>query len=52
MICASSNPGDTVLDCFAGSGTTGEAACLLGRKFILIDSNPDAVRIMRERLRV
>ncbi len=45
-----SNPGDTVLDFFAGSGTTGEAAWHLGRDFILIDNSPEAVRIMAERL--
>lgn len=50
IIAASSNPGDTVLDFFAGSGTTGVAAKELGRNYILIDSNVDAVRIMKERL--
>ena len=45
-----SNPGDTVLDFFAGSGTTGVAAAKAHRRFLLIDSNPDAVRIMAERL--
>ncbi|MFQ5697097.1 MAG: DNA-methyltransferase [Myxococcota bacterium] len=43
-------PGDLVLDFFAGSGTTGCAAALHGRRFLLIDSNPEAVRVMRERL--
>ncbi len=45
-----SNPGDHVLDFFAGSGTTGAAAGELGRRFTLVDSNPEAVEIMRERL--
>ena len=45
-----SNPGDTVLDFFAGSGTTGVAAAKANRNFILIDSSPDAIRIMTERL--
>ena len=45
-----SNPGDTVLDFFAGSGTTGEAAARNGRDYILVDSNPEAVRVMAERL--
>ncbi|NQT21332.1 MAG: site-specific DNA-methyltransferase, partial [Planctomycetes bacterium] len=45
-----SNPGDLVLDFFAGSGTTGEAAARLGRDFVLIDNNPDAVQIMAKRL--
>ncbi|MGH2521078.1 MAG: DNA methyltransferase, partial [Anaerolineales bacterium] len=44
------HPGDTVLDFFAGSGTTGEAAFQLGRKFILIDNNPEAFAVMRRRL--
>lgn len=43
-------PGDTVLDFFAGSGTTGEAAWLHGRSFVLIDNNPEAVKIMKLRL--
>ncbi len=45
-----SEPGDLVLDFFAGSGTTGEAAARLGRRFLLVDNNPEAVRIMAERL--
>jgi site-specific DNA-methyltransferase (adenine-specific) len=45
-----SKPGETVLDFFAGSGTSGEAAASLGRRFILVDSNPRAVRIMARRL--
>jgi site-specific DNA-methyltransferase (adenine-specific) len=49
IIRASSRPGDTVLDFFAGSGTTGEAAHQLGRKFILVDDNPEAIEVMRRR---
>ena len=45
-----SNTGDTVLDFFAGSGTTGVAAANAQRKFILMDSNPDAIRVMADRL--
>lgn len=45
-----SNPGDWVLDFFAGSGTTGEAAAKLNRKFVLIDNNKDAIEIMYKRL--
>lgn len=45
-----SNPGDTVLDFFAGSGTTGVAAARHGRHYILIDKSTEAVRIMRHRL--
>jgi site-specific DNA-methyltransferase (adenine-specific) len=45
-----SNPGDRVLDCFAGSGTLGEAAGRLGRDFILVDNNPEAMAVMQRRL--
>ncbi|MFZ2963269.1 MAG: site-specific DNA-methyltransferase [Rhodoglobus sp.] len=50
VIQASSAPGDWVLDFFAGSGTTGAVAAQLGRRFVLVDENPEAVAIMRERL--
>jgi site-specific DNA-methyltransferase (adenine-specific) len=49
IIQASSKEGDTVLDFFAGSGTTGDAALQLGRRFILVDNNPEAIEIMRRR---
>jgi len=45
-----SNPGETVLDFFAGSGTTGEAAARNGRKFMLIDQSAEACTLMRKRL--
>jgi site-specific DNA-methyltransferase (adenine-specific) len=45
-----SKPGDRVLDFFAGSGTTGEAALSAGRHCTLIDANPQAIAVMRERL--
>ena len=45
-----SNPGDLVLDCFAGSGTTGAAAARNKRRFHLIDNNPEAAQIMAKRL--
>jgi site-specific DNA-methyltransferase (adenine-specific) len=45
-----SRPGEQVLDFFAGSGTTGEAAARNGREFVLIDENPEAVRVMERRL--
>ncbi len=50
IVLVHSNPGDICLDCFAGSGTLGEAAAKNGRNFILIDSNPDAVLVMEHRL--
>jgi site-specific DNA-methyltransferase (adenine-specific) len=49
IIIASSNPGDLVLDFFAGSGTTGAACLELGRNFILVDNNPQALATMAER---
>ena len=49
IVAASSRPGDLVLDFFAGSGTTGAAALELGRTFCLIDDNPEAFEVMRER---
>ena len=45
-----SNPGDRLLDFFAGSGSFGEAAARHGRSFVLVDNNPEAIRIMRKRL--
>jgi len=45
-----SNPGDWVLDFFGGSGTTAEAAARLGRKFVIIDQNPEAIEVMAKRL--
>jgi site-specific DNA-methyltransferase (adenine-specific) len=50
MLQASSRPGDWCLDCFAGSGTLGAVAAELGRRYVLIDCNPEAVRVMRARL--
>ncbi len=45
-----SEPGDVVLDFFAGSGTTGEAAAKHGRGFVLIDEHPEAIATMERRL--
>jgi|SRR5215217_520562 len=50
LIQASSAPGERVLDFFAGSGTTGAVARSLGRRFVLIDINREAVAVMRKRL--
>ena len=49
IIQASSREGDWVLDFFAGSGTTGAVAAALGRRFVLIDQNPEALVVMRAR---
>lgn len=51
IITASSNPGDLVLDFFAGSGTTGAAALELGRRFLLVDSHKEAIDVMKARFR-
>jgi len=45
-----SNPGDTVLDFFAGSGTSGLAAARNGRQFVLIDESLEAIAVMHKRL--
>ena len=50
IVQASSQPGDWVLDAFAGSGTLGAVARQLDRKFVLVDSNPAAIQVMRDRL--
>jgi DNA modification methylase len=50
IIQASSRPGDRVLDLFAGSGTTGAVASALGREAVLVDSNPEAIEVMRARM--
>lgn len=50
IVLVHSNPNDTVLDCFCGSGTTGVAAVKHGRNAILIDSNPDACKIAEVRI--
>jgi len=50
IIKVHSSPGDTVLDFFAGSGTTGEAAARNGRSYIPVDSNPEAAGVMARRL--
>ncbi len=49
IVKASCPPGGVVLDYFAGSGTTGEAALRAGRSFILVDNNPEALRVMKRR---
>ena len=43
-----SNPGDLIMDFFAGSGTTGEAAVNHNRDVILVDNNSEAISVMRE----
>jgi len=50
FVAASSKPGGWCLDFFAGSGTLGAACRQLGRHFVLVDENPEAVEVMRRRL--
>ena len=50
IIKASSKEGDVVLDMFAGSGTVADAATQLNRGYILIDNNPQAIKVIHERL--
>ncbi len=50
IIRATTNPGDWVLDCFCGSGTTLEAARQLGRRFIGIDNSESAIEATVTRL--
>jgi site-specific DNA-methyltransferase (adenine-specific) len=49
ILLASTNPGDVVLDFFAGSGTTGAACLKHARSFILVDNNPAAIEVMQRR---
>ena len=51
-ILATSKPGDVVMDPFAGSGTVGRVALLLGRRAVLIEANPDYRRIIERRTQV
>ena len=49
IVRASSNPGDLVMDFFAGSGTVGAVCEKLERNYILIDQNPDAWDVLKTR---
>lgn len=49
IVRASSNPGDLVMDFFAGSGTVGVVCEKLDRNYILIDQNPEAWDVMKTR---
>ena len=42
-------PGDLVVDFFAGSGTVGAVCLEMGREFILVDDNPQAIWVMQRR---
>jgi adenine-specific DNA-methyltransferase len=49
IISASSNPGDLVLDCFAGSGTTLAVANEMQRNWIGVDNSPEALKTILAR---
>lgn len=51
IIKASSNPGDLVLDCFVGSGTTAVAARKLGRNFLCCDADRNYAELARNNLK-
>jgi adenine-specific DNA-methyltransferase len=44
IIASSSDPGDLVLDCYCGSGTTPAVAARLGRRWIAVDNSAEAIR--------
>ena len=50
IILTSSNPGDTVMDCYAGGGGTLVEAARLGRRFIGMDDAPESHRVIRTRM--
>ena len=50
IVAASSRPGGWCLDCFAGSGTLGAVCAQLGRRYVLVDDNPEAIEVMAARL--
>ncbi len=43
VLAVASKPGDLVLDCFAGSGTTAAVAHKMGRRWVTVEQNPDTV---------
>lgn len=50
IVVSSCPPGGVVMDAFAGSGTAGAAALMTGRRFVLVDDNPEAFEVMKRRL--
>jgi site-specific DNA-methyltransferase (adenine-specific) len=50
IVAASSREGGWCLDFFAGSGTLGAVSRAAGRRFVLVDSNAEAIAVMRRRL--
>jgi site-specific DNA-methyltransferase (adenine-specific) len=52
IVTASSNPGDLVADFYCGSGTAAVAAQKLGRRYLAVDSNQEALTIAERRLQI
>lgn len=50
IVLIASNEGDSILDCFAGSGTTGVVARSYQRRYVMVESSPEYVDIIRARL--
>jgi site-specific DNA-methyltransferase (adenine-specific) len=50
IVAASSRPGGWCLDFFAGAGTLGAVCSKLGRRYVLVDSNPEAIVVTLARL--
>ena len=50
MVAASTRPGDWCLDFFCGSGTLGAVAAKMDRRYVLVDSSPEAVETARTRI--
>ena len=50
LILASTDVGDVILDCFAGSGTVGVAAMFTGRKCVLVEKDPRYCDVIRRRV--
>lgn len=50
IILLATNPGDMLLDCFGGSGTTAVVAKNYKRRWVLIENNPEYVQICKLRL--
>jgi len=50
IVLIATKKGDLILDCFAGSGTTGVVAHSYGRRYVMVESHPEYVEIARARL--
>lgn len=50
ILLATTNPGDTVLDPFFGTGTTGAVARKLGRHYIGIEQDPGYIQVAKDRI--